>query len=409
MAALTNRLGLHRIDLAEDAAQSALSQAIQSWARKGIPKEPGAWLYCVAMRHAIDALRRQSTHERYLMQRTVEASVVATLGNHSEAERLEDDIRDDQLHLLLACCSPLLTSESCIALALKVMCGFSVSEIAHSLLTSPSNIQKRITRAKEKLSGEPLLVAGAIEDRIQAALMVIYLLFNEGYLSSHNESSIRRELCDEAKRLARLIAQHPNGGRPEVFALLALMSFHSARLDARTDSSGEVLLLDQQDRSRWNWSDIHEGMDWMARSASGSHVSRYHIEASIAWEHCRAPRFEDTDWYKIRELYDVLLSRVASPVQWMNRAIAELYCHGPAAATAMMNAIPMEYRPKDFAMWHAVMGFIFFKNGEHDAAKTEWVQSLSCTHSRAEQELLRRRIAMCRNHPSCVDKKQATS
>jgi RNA polymerase sigma factor (sigma-70 family) len=396
---LTKRLGTRHIDLAEDVAQSALSLALKHWAHNGIPNNPGGWLFRVANRLAIDAIRRESMASRRLSELHNE-SRNSHEPNAIDSHLDEEEITDDQLRLLLACCQPSLSHESSIALALKVLGGFSVSEIAHALLTSQANVQKRITRAKEKLRESPSLLdqseSTQVKDRIEAVSLVIYLLFNEGYLSSHAEVSIRRDLCEEAKRLARLVVSHPEGESTEVYALLALMSFHIARLDARTDSTGEVLLLDRQDRTQWNWHDIREGMDWMNKSAAGVELSRFHIEAAIAWEHCRAERFEETDWPKIRGYYDVLLHRVSSPIQLLNRAIAEYYCSGPRPALDIIDELPAILHPKGYPIWHAVLGFLHKKNGNDNAAMQHWVAALSCTHSRAEQELLRRRIESCK-------------
>jgi RNA polymerase sigma factor (sigma-70 family) len=400
VAALTNKLGLRKIDLAEDVAQSALTQALQHWARTGIPDNPGGWLFQVATRLAIDTMRRESMASRKL------AEIHSELASNSQSNKVaeswnlsEANVHDDQFQLLMACCHPELPQASSIALALKVLCGFSVPEIAHGLLTSQANIQKRITRAKEKLSENSVTLAPtdshSWSDRLESAMMVIYLMFNEGYLSSHTEVSIRRELCNEARRLARILIGHETHTAPAVCALLSLMSFHSARLDTRTNSSGDVLLLEHQDRSRWDWSLIREGMDWMQRSAEGATLSRYHIEAAIAWEHCRAQDFESTDWQKICGLYDLLLARIASPIQWLNRAIAESFCNGPRAALKMLEQLPEEVQPKNYPLWSAVLGHLHHRDGNTQAAKQHWQQALSCTHSRAEQELLRRRIAAC--------------
>ena len=403
VSVLTKRLGMRYIDVAEDCAQIALSQALHHWGRNGIPENPGGWLFRVASRSAIDAIRKQAMEVRAQPElSSLPQSSLFAEGQVQPSDWILDEpgaLDDDQLQLLLVCCAPELPVSSCIALALKVMCGFCVSEIAHALLTSESTIQKRITRAKEKLRGDPsmLKIDAAIfdQERIDAALMVLYLLFNEGYLSTHTRMSTRRDLCEEAIRLATILSQHPRNDVSSVYALLALMSFHIARLDARTDEAGDVLLLESQDRSKWSWSDIRLGMDWMQRSTSSVQASRYHIEAAISWEHCRAARFEDTDWDRICELYDVLLVRIATPIQWLNRAIAESYRSGPSAALQIIAAIPESEHPVDYPIWHAVLGYLHHRNGDLVVAKQQWTIALGCTHSRAEQELLRRRIASC--------------
>src|SRR5579859_5664716 len=213
-----------------------------------------------------------------------------------------------------------------------------------ALLTTEANVQKRIERARDRLRELDVdfdtPAAAQLCARLDAVLAVVYLLFSQGCHVTHSDMPIRRDLCDEARRLARMLATHPAGDVPAVHALLALMCFHAARFDARVALDGAIVLLEEQDRSAWNWYDVREGMAWLARSAVGDELTRYHVEAGIAWEHCRAPTFADTDWRRIAELYDTLDRIAPSPLNALNRAVAEAYLHGPQAGLDCLGAVP---------------------------------------------------------------------
>ena len=241
-----------------------------------------------------------------------------------------DEIGDEPLRLLFVCCHEAVPAESRIAIALRTLCGFSTAEIARALLVTESNVQKRIERAQNRLRELDLdfdtLDAAQLCARLDAVLAVIYLLFSQGCHVTHGDIPIRRDLCDEARRLARMLAAHRVGGVPAVSALLALLCFHAARFDARVDLDGAIVMLEEQDRSAWNWSDVHEGMAWLARSAAGDELTRYHVEAGIAWEHCRAMTFANTDWRRIAELYEMLDRIAPSPLNALNRDIPKLSC-----------------------------------------------------------------------------------
>jgi predicted RNA polymerase sigma factor len=207
---------------------------------------------------------------------------------------------------------------------------------------------------------------------------------------------IRRDLCDEARRLARMLAAQSVGDVPAVHALLALMCLHAARFDARVAQGGAIVLLEEQDRSAWNWSDIREGMAWLSRSAAGDELTRYHVEAGIAWEHCRAPTFADTDWRRIAELYDTLDRIAPSPLHSLNRAVAEAYLHGPQAALERLVAVLPEGVPARYPGWHAVIGELHFRLGRHSAAERAWREALRYTTARADRAFLHRRLVVCR-------------
>src|SRR5436309_3340881 len=322
VAVLTRSLGVRRLDLVEDVVQAALEKALETWSRRGVPEDPAGWLYCTARNLAIDALRRERTHAQAL-PRLAEAAERDRRGQETGTERgtraergdprraldvhFADEIGDEPLRLRFVCCHEAVPAESRVALALKTLCGFSTAEIARALLTTDANVQKRIERARDRLRELDLVfdtpAAAQLGARLDAVLAVVYLLFSQGCHVTHGDMPIRRDLCDDARRLARMRAAHPVGDVPAVHALLALMCFHGARFDARVALDGAIVLLEEQDRSAWNWGDVREGMEWLARSAAGDELTRYHVEAGIAWEHCRAPTFAETDWRRIAELY----------------------------------------------------------------------------------------------------------
>ena len=286
-AVLTRSLGVRRLDLVEDVVQAALVQALETWSRRGVPEDPAGWLYRTARNLAIDALRRERTHAQALPRLAEDAE--------RESSPLEahfaDEIGDEPLRLLFVCCHEAVPAESRVAIALRTLCGFSTAEIARALLTTDANVQKRIERARDRLRELDVdfdtPAAAQLCARLDAVLAVVYLLFSQGCHVTHGDMPIRRDLCDEARRLARMLAAHRVGDVPAVHALLALMRFHGARFDARVALDGAIVLLEEQDRSAWNWSDVREGMAWLARSAAGDELTRYHVEAGIAWEHCR--------------------------------------------------------------------------------------------------------------------------
>lgn len=406
VALLTRWLGVRRLDLAEDVVQAALMQALQVWSRRGVPEDPAAWLYRTARNLAIDTLRRERVHARAL----------PLLVDMAECEEPPPDaqfakeIGDEQLRLLFVCCHEAVPAESRVAIALRMLCGFSTAEIARALLTTEPNVQKRIERARDRLRALDVDYdtppAAQLRNRLDAVLAVLYLLFSQGCHATHGDTPIRRDLCDEARRLAKMLAAHPIGDAPAVYALLALMCFHSARFEARVDLDGAIVLLEEQDRSAWNWSDVREGMHWLAMSANGDELTRYHVEAGIVWEHCRAPTFADTDWQRIAELYDTLDRIAPSPLHTLNRSVAEAYLRGPQAGLDRLAAVPSESVPARYPGWHAVIGELHFRLGQHSAAKRAWHEALRLTTARADQEFLRRRLSNCvptRTSPSGVE------
>lgn len=316
VATLCRRFGTADIEVVEDTVQSALLSALESWPRNGVPDNPTAWLFRVARNALVDDLRWQSRRDRILSAGVSDNPTTTTDSDVSEFADYQ--FQDDALRLLFLCSDESIPIHSQLAFALKTLCGFNVREISERLFTSEANIYKRVTRARERLRVLPF-PADALTDaqyasRLPVVREMIYLLFTEGYLSSATEYAIRRDLCDEAIRLGKLLVEHPVGNNPETFALVALMHLHAARLSARIDSSGGLLLLEEQDRERWDQQHIRQGLSWLARSAHGDVYSRYHAEAGISAEHCLAPTFQGTCWERIESAYATLEQIAPAPL-----------------------------------------------------------------------------------------------
>lgn len=388
---LTCMFGFDRLDLAEDIVQDTMVQALQSWRFQGVPDNPRAWLYRVARNKALDVVRRE--------KRFREMSTETAYGHQQEnADTMQDryffdeEITDSQLRMLFAICHPAIGAESQMAMCLKILCGLSVREIAGAFLTTEETIAKRIYRAKEKLrqdgiqlevpTGAQLLV------RLDAVLKSIYLLFSEGYNSSNSDQLIRQDLCEEAMRLCLLLAQTPRTQRPSVDALLALMCFQAARFDARTDANGAIILLADQDRSRWNQTLIQQGHIYLNRSAEGAGPSEYHLEAGIAMLHCIAPTYEATSWPTVLMYYDLLLALKPSPVVALHRAVALAKVEGPQKAlieVANLSGLDAMHH------YHAVLGDLYEQCGQVEPARIHYQRAMQLTTSMAEKELLRRK------------------
>jgi RNA polymerase sigma-70 factor (ECF subfamily) len=397
VALLVRRVGVAHLELVEDAVQSALVAALTAWTEQGQPDRPGAWLYQVAYHRVVQDLRRRAGRDRIL--EAAAAELAAAAGPDAEAAldaAFDDEIRDDRLRMLFACCDDAIPRESQLVLALKTLCGFTTAEIALRLFTSEANVHKRLGRARERLRQSAfaeLPPIDALRARLPGVHGAIYLLFNEGYLSAHAEHAIRRELCDEAIRLATLLAEHPVGAVPETFALLALMHLHVARLGARVDATGGLLLLEEQDRTRWDGAQIQLGAAWLARSAAGDAFSRYHAEAGIAAEHCFAPSFAATRWHEIAELYAMLERIAPSPLHALNRAVAVAQWQGPAAGLAILDGLAPPAWLSGSYLWDAVLADLHRRAGHAELAARHRERALASAPTDAVRDLLHRRLA----------------
>ena len=399
---LARVFGLRNLDLVEDMVQSALLEALQSWRTQGVPENPSAWLHRVARNKMHDALRHRETVLR------LAPSWARLRPQFSEPEFddlfLESEIEDSQLRLIFACCHPALARENQIALTLKSLCGFSNAEIARGLLLSEETVKKRIQRARQQLGVQNIDIevprADELACRLDSVHQCLYLMFNEGYASTSGETAIRLDLCEEAARLCHLLCGHSHCPSPASFALLALMLFHAARFDGRTDEQGRLLLLEDQDRTKWDQQLIARGRDFLDRSAEGKSISRFHLEAGIALLHCSAASFAETDWPGILRLYDALLRVQPSPVYQLNRAIVLAHVEGPAAAIAIIEILADDPSLQHYHLINAALGELYRRSGNLDRARFYFERARNGTTSRHEQALLDRRLAGCVAVPS---------
>jgi RNA polymerase sigma factor (sigma-70 family) len=420
VSVLSVRFGVHRMELCEDAAQAALLRAVQRWP-SGVPDEPGAWLYRVAQNHVLDALRRERRSERYASEageaegggeghgvgRGDGRGVGHGVGHgdgHGHGQGIEDvymesEVKDDVLRLLFVCAEPSIPPESQLVLALKTLCGFTVEEIALRLFQSEAAVHKRLQRARAQLRESPVELdtppLDALADRLPRVQHALYLVFNEGYSSAQPDRLIRRELCDEAVRLALLLATHPVGATPETDALLALMFFHAARFEARVDGAGGLLVLEEQDRSLWDHDLVQRGLFHLRRSARGEQFSRYHAEAGIAAEHCLAPTYTQTRWDEIARLYETLDRIAPSPLHTLNRAIALAEWQGPRAGLDVLERLRPPEWLLGYYLWDATLGELHRRAGDRERAAGHLARALDLAPTQAEKDLLRRRLRAC--------------
>jgi RNA polymerase sigma factor (sigma-70 family) len=393
VAILTRRVGVHHLDAVEDTVQYALLMAVERWPREAIPENPSAWLFRVAHNRLVGDLRRRARQAA-----VAERHSLGVPDAIDEAPLfLAGDVRDDLLRMLFVCCDDAIPVESQLVLALKTLCGFDVREIAERLFVTEANVYKRLGRARSRLSEVGLepheLTPNHLASRVPAVQAILYLLFTEGYLSSHADGAIRRELCEEGTRLTRVLAEHPVSATPETFALLALMHLHNARMAARQDASGGLLLLEEQDRSLWNQSEIHEGMSWLARSAEGDVFSRYHAEGGIAAEHCLAPSFAETRWDRIVGCYALLEGLAPSPLHTLNRAVAMAEWRGPADGLAVLEGLEPPTWLAGSYLWSAVLADLHRRCGHIDLARRYRDAALDAAPSVAIRRTLERRLS----------------
>jgi RNA polymerase sigma-70 factor (ECF subfamily) len=393
VAMISRRVGLRHLELVEDSVQCALLTAVETWTRVGAPDNPPAWLFRAAHNHVVGELRRRARRERLLAEHGIDGADTAADGPSAV---LAGDVRDDLLRMLFVCCDDSIPIESRLVIALKTLCGFDVREIAERLFTTEANVYKRLGRARSRLRELPFepddLSPEQLASRLPAVQSILYLLFTEGYLSSHAEQAIRRELCDEAKRLAHILAEHPAGAKPETFALLALMHLHAARMTARQDGSGGLLLLEEQDRSCWDQAEIQTGLAWLARSAQGEVFSRYHAEAGVAAEHCLAPSFEETRWDRIVECYALLEQLAPSALHTLNRAVAVAEWRGPADGLAIVEGLEPPSWLAGSYLWMAVLADLHRRCGHDELAARYRDAALASAPSAAVKEALGRRL-----------------
>ncbi|MDQ3022446.1 MAG: sigma-70 family RNA polymerase sigma factor [Bacteroidota bacterium] len=398
VSVLTKIFGTENLETAEDVVQSTFVDAIQVWKLKGIPDNPSAWLFRVAKNKAIDIIRRNKLSVQYDFTDSERILLTSeyTLSTVMENLWKEELVKDDLLRMMFACCHPEISEENQITLILKTLCGFSTSEIARAFLTSEDTVSKRLYRTKEFFRSKKLKLeipsVDELKVRTDAVLNSIYLLFNEGYNSTHSEELIRQDLIEEAMFLCKLLTENRHTQHPETFALMSLICFHSSRSGSRLTRGGEIILLPYQDRSKWNHELIEKGNEYMNIAAFGNLISTYHLEAAIAFEHCTAESFDKTNWKRILELYDWLCKMSSSPITELNRIVAVMMLNGAEAALASLTNIPGKKKIENFYLYHSLLGEINSRLNNSVEAKQSFETASTLTCSSTEKKLLKEKI-----------------
>ena len=387
LATLIRLLG--DFDLAEEAMHEAFASAVEQWPREGVPGNPRAWLVSAGRFKAIDAMRRRARFDASLgeLAERLDASARGAAGD-------DEGVQDDRLRLIFTCCHPALAPEARVALTLREVCGLTTEEIARAFLTTPATLAQRIVRAKAKIKGAgiPYQIPSAddLPERLDTVLQVIYLVFNEGYSASSGESLTRADLSGEAIRLGRLLVELLP--EPEAVGLVALMLLQDSRRIARTSREGEIILLEDQDRSLWDRDQIAQGTALVRRALSAPQVGPYTIQAAIAAVHAEAPTAEATNWNEIVELYDVLVRANPSPVIELNRAVAVAMRDGPAAGLALIDSILARGDLAEYHLAHAARADLCRRLKDVENARIAYTRAMALARQEPERQFLMRRL-----------------
>ncbi len=384
VSVLCKRLGIDHLETAEDIVGETFLSAMETWPYKGIPENPTAWLYTVAKNKAKNHLHRQSIFKEKIVDELKSAS------SGIEIDLSEKNIQDSQLQMLFAICHPSISAEAQIGLALRILCGFGIDEIANALLTNKETVNKRLLRAKEKLRSEKIKIEipteAEINNRLENVLTTLYLLFNEGYYSESREAIVREDLCLEAMRLVYLLIEHPATNQPSVNALLSLMCFHASRLEARKNENEEFVLYQDQDENRWNAELISKGMYFLSIASQGNKLSKYHIEASIAYWHTNKADTKEK-WENILQLFNKLLQIEYSPIAALNRTYALSKANGKEEA--IIEAEKLKLTTNHF--YYMLLGELY-TGIDSSKARQNFQQAFSLAKTQADKQAIQKKI-----------------
>lgn len=393
VAVLARGFGFALIDVIEDMVQEAMMEALSNWRINGVPENPEGWLHRVARNRIVDALRR---NQKQIHQAELEIE----LPGHGTLTFESDEIQDSVLRMIFACCHPSLDRSSQLALTLKLVAGLSTSEVASGLLASHDATKKRITRAKRTLQLNQITLElppqAALNERLDAVHDVLYLMFNEGYAASRSDTPVRFDLCEEAARLCHLLCDPPDQTghcTPTTRALLALMLFHAARFESRLDSSGSMVLLGDQDRSRWDQDMIKVAEYWLMRSAENQEISHFHLEAAIARLHCCSESFEQTKWNEIAQIYNLLIEMKPSPVYRLNRAAACIADEQFREAETEISRIESDGELTSYPLLHCVAADLLHKTNRTQEAAERLRTALDLVSAPHQRALIEKRLS----------------
>jgi len=373
--------------------QDAFLVALEHWRRQGVPANPGAWITTAARRKAIDRLRRDRTlaAKRQLLE--TDSALTALAGE--TGEQAMNQVKDDRLRLIFTCCHPALALEAQVALTLRTLGGLTTAEIARAFLLPEPAMAQRLVRVKRKIreAGIPYRIPAehTLPGRLQAVLAVLYLIFNEGYAATAGDSLVRQDLCSEAIRLARVLCElMPD--EPEALGLLALMLLHDSRREARTGAGGELIVLEEQDRSKWDQVEIREGTALLERALRMRRADAYQLQAAIAALHCTAARADETDWGQIAALYEDLSELQPTPVVYLNHAVAVAMAGGPEDGLYLLDDARLSEQLAGYHLYHAARADLLRRAGLHQEARVAYLHAVEGTENMAEREYLERRL-----------------